>query len=116
MRTLGWLTLVLVAATLSGCGFGKYKCKSKQSEAKSNLMSLRTTMEMINVEKGQYAQSLADVKAEGFVPMGEYYEYEVTASGEKTFVAQARGKGDMAGDVWKIDQTGKLSAVDNKCD
>jgi len=106
------IIVVVIATFAAGCGFGKYKCKSMQTEAKSNLMSLRTGMEMVKAETNAYPKTL---EAAEFAPMGKYYDYKLVKADDAGFLAEAVGKGDMAGDQWKVDQGGTVTAVKDKC-
>ena len=114
--------LLLVATfTLGGCclcsiwtrNFEKYECRSKQSEAKANLRALFVAEESYRSEHGKYAPF--DVV--GFAPQGETlrYDYALVEVDDAHFVAEARGKDEQAGDIWRIDNTNALTNVANVC-
>lgn len=103
-----------IAAAIAIPNFVKFQCRAKQSEAKANLKALMVAEESFRGENDTYSTDFAAI---GFQPVGRKlrYRYLATASKE-TYVGEARGEGDMEGDVWTIDQDGKLMAVNNICD
>jgi type II secretory pathway pseudopilin PulG len=89
-----------------------YQCKAKQSEAKTNLGTIRTMQEAYRAEYDEYAVTLGAI---GFETKGDTrYTYDPGGSGN-TFTATATDKGDMNGDAWSIDQDGNLDNDPNGC-
>ena len=117
-------TAILLATALASvgvvgcCGMGskgteKYMCKSKQEEGKSQLKALLAAANAAKASAGQYPKTIADAQ---FAPTGlKYYDLSILSANATNFSAEAKGKGDMAGDDWKIDETGKLSNPADKC-
>jgi len=113
--------LGLAAFSLGGCclcsiatsNFERYTCRSKQSEAKANLRALYVAEESFRSEQGKYAP----LDAVGFSPQGETlrYDYVLLEVDDTHFVAEARGKNEQAGDVWRIDNTSTLANVLSVC-
>ena len=110
---------IVLSVVLSGMyaaiaipSFVQFGCRSKQSEAKGNLRSLFVTEESF---KGDHNAYSADLAALQFAPHAQRYTYAVTSATPTAFTAEARGKDDMAGDTWTIDQTGVPNNVASKC-
>jgi type IV pilus assembly protein PilA len=104
-----------LAAAIAIPNFVKFQCRSMQSEAKANLKALLVAEESFRGENNTYS---TDTAAIGFQPAGNKlrYRYVVTTATATAFGAEARGEGDVDGDVWTIDQDGKLQSVQNTCD
>lgn len=75
-----------------------YRCRSMQSEAKANLAALLAAEESFREEAERYG-TFDEV---GFVPDAQRYTYEMESLDDLGFVAIARGRGDMDGDLWRI--------------
>ncbi|MCC7070468.1 MAG: hypothetical protein IT383_04040 [Deltaproteobacteria bacterium] len=103
-----------VLAAISIPNFVKFQCRSKQSEAKANLKSLYVAQEMFRGENNSYASDLTQLQ---FKPQGQTIRYDyVLVEGSATgFRAEARGKADMAGDLWSISNANDLQNVESKC-
>lgn len=123
-KTIAIVALVLNLVLVPTCGgiyaaiaipnFIKFQCRSKQSEARSNLKALFVAEEMFKAEHQGYSPDLAAI---GFSPMGERlrYDYVIVSADPQSFRAEARGKDDMAGDVWAITAANDLQSVQDKC-
>lgn len=123
-KTLAIIALALNLVLVPMCGgvyaaiaipnFIKFQCRSKQSEAKANLKSLFVAQELYRAEKNAYANDLATIE---FKPQGQSirYDYVVVEATPEAFRAEARGTGDMAGDLWVITNANDLQNVQNKC-
>jgi len=109
------LAVIACACLATGCGFKKYKCKSMQSEVQAELRIAVEMMEGGRAETGKYPATMEELEAAGFEPAGQYYDYEIVSVSEEKFVLQGTGKGDMAGDVWQIDQDLATKAVSDRC-
>jgi Tfp pilus assembly protein PilE len=113
--------LVTAAIALGGCclcpiaasNFDRYQCRSKQTEAKANLQALAVAEESYRAEYAKYAA----LDAVGFAPGGETirYEYVLVEASADHFVAEARGKDEQKGDLWRIDETKVPINVANVC-
>jgi Tfp pilus assembly protein PilE len=93
----------------------KYQCKSKQAEAMAGLMSAATAMEAAKVESGKYPETIDDLEKSGWTTEKKFYSYSIAASGPSSFIIEARGTGDMDGDVVRIDQEKKIEPITDKC-
>jgi len=109
------LPLCGVCAAVAIPNFVKFQCRSKQSEARHNLKQLYVGEEGFRAEHGRYDSDLAALQ---FTPTGTQvrYVYSVLSATTEAFVAEARGTGDMQGDVWTISQGNDLTNVTNRCD
>jgi len=125
-KTLSIIALVMNLVLLPVCGVGclaaiavpnfvKFQCRSKQAEAKANLKSLYVSEESFRADQDRYDTNLATLQ---FTPRGQKlrYVYTVLSAGKEDFLAEARGIGDMAGDVWTINNSNDLLHLENSCD
>lgn len=113
---IGAMSVVSIAimTAIAIPNFVKFQCRSKQSEAKSNLKALYVAEESFRAEENRYG-SLQEI---GFAPRGNRlrYEYVVTVQDDTSFEATARSTSpDVAGDVWTINQDNQLQNVTNAC-
>lgn len=123
-RTLAIVALVMnvllpipmcgVLAAIAVPNFVKFQCRSKQSEAKGNLKALFVAEEVHRAEVDAYDDDVATI---GFTPRGEQlrYTYTIVEATKDTFRAEARGTGEMSGDLWVIDQDNAVVNVKNVC-
>lgn len=116
-RTLAIVALVLHLASLPAIAvprFEKFQCRSKQSEAKSNLKALFVAEEVFRSEQDRYSTSFDEIQ---FVPRGQKlrYEYRVVEAGPRSFRAEATGTGDMAGDRWIVDENNQVKNLESVC-
>lgn len=93
--------------------FVKFGCRSKQSEAKTNLKSAYVGQQAFYGEHNRYGS----LEEAGFQPLGTTlrYRYEVVEQGENQFLVRAVGERDMEGDVWEIDEANSLRNVTDRC-
>jgi Tfp pilus assembly protein PilE len=112
--SVGAVPIVGILAAIAIPNFIMFQCRSKQSEAKGNLKALYVGEMSYFAEKNTYSN---DANALGFQPRGNIlrYDYVITEAGPQLFRAEARGKNEMTGDLWVIDQTGQPQNVDNVC-
>ena len=104
-------TLLLAA---SGCGKAKYICQSKQAEAKATLKTVRSSEASYLDANKKYSGSLTELAIP--TDMARSYTVTVDSATATGYGATATGKDDMAGDVWKIDETAtEAKAVTDKC-
>ena len=103
-----------ILAAIAIPNFMKFQCRSKQSEAKSQLKSAYVAAESFHMENDRYPSSLAEME---WKPIGQTirYEYRVADSSKETLILEAKGIGDMAGDRWIINQSLKLDHPENSC-
>ena len=108
------VAIIGILAAIAIPNFMNYQCKAKQSEAKSNLGTIRTNQEAYRAEYDTYSTSLDNI---GFDTTGTpRYSYTL-AAGASTFTATASAD-DLKGtsdDVWTMTQAGVLSNTGNAC-
>jgi len=116
-RVMALMIASLCLATICSSWLARpaFKCRSRQSEAKTNFKALYITQEAHRAEHGHYG-TFEEI---GWRPRGAKvrYEYVLTrkSSGHFTAIAVARASSDNAGDVWMIDETNTLTNVVNAC-
>jgi hypothetical protein len=105
--------LIALFLVTNACGKDKYMCKSRQAEAHATLKSIHSAEETFKAKNGRYSTSLGEI---GYpATANRFYDVSVDAASDFSFTATATGKDQAAGDVWFIDQTGKLQARTDKC-
>lgn len=124
-KTLAVLAIVLNLALIPTCGgvyaaiaipnFIMFQCRSKQSEAKANLKALSAAEEMYRAEHEAYTPDLAALRWQPAGGERLRYDYLVVSAAKESFRAEARGTGDMAGDLWAITEAGEVEAVADHC-
>ena len=124
-RTLAIIALVInlllpipmcgILAAIAVPNFVKFQCRSKQSEARGNLKALYVSEESHRAEFDTYS---TDPQAVQFTPRGQKlrYTYTILSATKEAFSAEARGTGDMNGDLWTIDEKNALTNVNNSCE
>jgi type IV pilus assembly protein PilA len=103
-----------IVAAIAIPNFVKFQCRSKQSEAKSNLQRLYIQEESFHAEADRYSARLDEI---GFTPAGTKvrYEYRILSANNESFTAEATGTGDMAGDRWVIDENRNVQNTESAC-
>ena len=107
------VAIIGILAAIAIPNFLRYQAKTKQSEAKSNLGSIFTTMVTYFGEEDTYASSIANL---GWAPEGTTrYAYSVSAGTVTQFSSRATGQidTDTVIDVWVIDDDRILSNPTN---
>ncbi len=109
------VAIIGILAAIAIPNFVKFQCRSKQSEAKSNLKALYTAEQAYRGEYDTYHNDKATV---GFVPKGTKirYTYVLSGVGPTVFLATATGTNDVVGDTWTIGQENDLTNTANACD
>lgn len=109
------VAIIGVLAAIAIPNFLNYQCKAKQSEAKSNLGSIRTSEEAYLAEYDAYTTDLTKI---GFDTKGSSrYSYSITTATATAFTAQATAA-NLKGtnnDGWTITSAGVLSNTTNAC-
>lgn len=108
------IPVIGIQAALAIPNFAKFECRSKQSEAKTNLKAAYVMLESFKGEHRRYGT----LEESGFRPRAKTvrYEYELVDQGDDHFLMRASGQGEMAGDVWEIDQKLQLRNTSDLCD
>ena len=96
--------------------YSKYVAKSRQQEAKAQLMAVRQAQEIYKLQYSAYTSVTANLS--GWKGTSGSYTFAVTAAGAATFAASATGNIDNDGtnDVWTMDQDGNLLNTSNDVD
>ena len=112
------VAIIGILAAIAIPNFVKFQCRSKQSEAKTNLKAVYVAEEAYRSENDKY-QTLAQV---GYAPKGNKirYTYTVAVSNaltESSFLATATGTQDAVSiDTWTVDNDNRLLNTVNNCD
>ena len=112
------IAIIGILAALAMSKFSDFDCKAKQSEAKTNLGTIRSCEEAYFAEYDRYAQNTLTL---GFVAKGDTrYSYSIASADPfADFTATATGNTKMTrggtADRWTIDQDGLIDNPDNVC-
>jgi hypothetical protein len=91
-----------------------YTCRSKQIEAKVEAKGLFREEMAYQQERDRFAPDMKTLRAEGVVS-ARRYDWAIVRADERHFLARATGKGEMAGDVWEIDEKGEPKNTADLC-
>ncbi len=116
------VAIIGILAAIAIPNFVRFQCRSKQSEAKTNLKAIYVAQESYRGENDTYL-TVADAAFDSGtnelgVQIGGNARYDYATTGAATtFTATATGQAgkDMNGDVWGIDQNNDLSNTTNTC-
>jgi hypothetical protein len=121
-----WLKYILPLLFVTTCGASilftpcfvkSNKCRSRQSEAKSNLKSLFVAQEAFRAEYDRYSTSFEEL---GWEPRGSLvrYRYVVEHAAAQHFsaLAVALEPEQLAGDVWRMTDRNDLTNLVNRCE
>ncbi|MFP4168032.1 MAG: type IV pilin protein [Desulfonatronovibrionaceae bacterium] len=109
------VAIIGILAAIAIPNYMNYQCKAKQSEAKTNLGSIRTSQEAFRAEHDSFTTDLGDI---GFTVEGDkVYSYEVESANSTNFTAVAR-TGDLNGetDRWEMYANGTQENLTNACE
>jgi type IV pilus assembly protein PilA len=120
------VAIIGILAAIAIPNFVKFQCRSKQSEAKTNLKGMLTAMMSYRSEFDTIVPipltgaSGITYNAIGFEPVGESlrydYVYPFPPAPQPNRFAGAVGTGQMIGDVWSINVANELKNHDNACE
>ena len=113
------VAIIGILAAIAIPNFGKFQCKSKQTEAKSSLKLIQVAEEAYRAENDTYvAATAADFNIISVIFSGKLrYTYSVAGQTPKiSVVATALGGPEMLKDKWKIEITSTTAAVTNLVD
>jgi prepilin-type N-terminal cleavage/methylation domain-containing protein len=104
--------LVMISLPL----YGKYVAKSRQQEAKTQLMAIRQAQEVYKLQYGSYC--LVATNLSGWKSTAGKYTMALTGASATAFSASATGNidSDATNDVWTVDQDGNLLNTTNDVD
>jgi hypothetical protein len=108
------LTLIAVAA-LSSCSEKKFDCKGAQSAVHAQLRKAQVSMMEAGAMSMKYPidiKVLVDKHRLKLEPGN--YDIRIASADTDRFVIEARGTGEMSGDVWRIDEKGEVTAQSEK--
>ncbi len=117
------VAIIGILAAIAIPNFVKFQCRSKQSEAKTNLKALFVAQEAYRGEYDFYAvvpqvtqANQTVINPAGWNPKGAKlrYNYEA-AGGATTFLASAIGTNDVVSDAWQINQANEITNTTNAC-
>ena len=121
------VAIIGILAAIAVPNFVKFQCRSKQSEAKTNLKGIYVAEESYRAENDTYvgvsintsgvATAVSGVKL--YTPKGKIfrYSYATGTPTATTFTATATGAVDpVTGDVWTINQDNSLNVGTNQCE
>jgi prepilin-type N-terminal cleavage/methylation domain-containing protein len=96
--------------------YSRYIAKSRQQDAKGQLMAIRQAQEIYKLQYGTYTTVTAVLT--GWRSTAGRYTFAVTAADATTFSASATGNvdTDATNDVWTMDQDGNLVNTTNDVD
>jgi type IV pilus assembly protein PilA len=117
------VAIIGILAAIAIPNFVKFQCRSKQSEAKTNLKAMFVAQEAYRGEFDSYANIAATgqdnatlVNPAGWNPKGGKIRYVYSAIGEPTtFAGNALGTGDVQADQWTINQDNAMANPVNQC-
>jgi type IV pilus assembly protein PilA len=115
------VAIIGILAAIAIPNFVKFQCRSKQSEAKTNLKAMFTAQESYRAEYDSYivltvAQAAA-TNPIGFTPKGQKIRYQYDAAAAATaFTGTAVGTLDVTGDQWAVNESNNLFMESNSCD
>ena len=107
------VAIIGILAAIAIPNFLKYQCKAKQSEAKTNLGSLRVAQEAYFAEYDKYKQATTGI---GFTIKGtQRYTYAVTGTSTNGFTATASAPSGSVGDgdMWTMQAAGDTLTLNN---
>ena len=107
------VAIIGILAAIAIPNFLTYQCKSKQSEAKTNLGGIGTSEEAYFAEYDTYKAATSNI---GWRPKGsKRYSFTIAAA-SNTFLATATGTSpQVSGDVWTYSQERQLRNTTNAC-
>jgi len=97
--------------------FDKFKCRSKQSEARMELLNLFSSEKLFFSNNNHY-NDLESLKKSGMIQLSEkYYHFKTTQFSHETFIIQAISKPNSFSqkDIWSINQNKELKNLQNAC-
>ena len=121
------VAIIGILAAIAIPNFVKFQCRSKQTEAKSNMKAMYVAETAYRAEFDVYIDctttecGLDGTGDLGFSPKGAKirYAYAATAITSTSFAAFAtvlgQFGGELSNDIWDTDDTGRVENVQNGC-
>lgn len=103
------MAILAILASFAVPSYSRYVARSRQQDAKSQLMAIRQAQEIYRLQYGGYTDNTALLS--GWLGTLNRYAFSVIAADSTTFAACATGNidGDATKDVWQIDQSGMMT-------
>ncbi len=106
---------VLVLA-LAACSQIQIDCRAAQEAAKRELKKAHTAMMEAGAMRMKYPIDIEVLEAKHRLVLEPIsYELRIASAGSDAFVIEARGKDAMTGDIWRIDESGAVTSLAQKC-
>ncbi|PID78388.1 MAG: dolichyl-phosphate-mannose--protein mannosyltransferase [Deltaproteobacteria bacterium] len=107
------VAIIGILAAIAIPNFMNYQCKARQTEAKSNLGTIRVNEEAYRAEYDTYSNSLSAI---GFGTQGDAkYTYSITGVSATTFTATANATLKGKPDRWSMNENATLTNDSNAC-
>ena len=109
------VAIIGIMAAIAIPNFISYMCKSKQTEAKTNLGAIATSQEAYAAETNTYSTSFTTI---GFVTKGSpRYTYTIDTANSTAFrgIATSTAINGTANDQWSMNEQRALVKVDDGC-
>jgi hypothetical protein len=90
--------------------------ESSQTDMQEGLNFLQLTMESAKSETSAYPGATEELLKRPGVFTYPHYDFKLVSVSEDGHVIEADGKGDMEGDVRRIDQSRKIKPLHDKCE
>jgi type IV pilus assembly protein PilE len=110
------LVIIGLLAAIGLPAYTKYVARSRQADARAQLVAIRQAEEIFKFQNGTYTNVTGSLS--GWRGTVGRYTFTITAADATTFTARAQGNidSDATLDQWTIDQDGTLTNVVNDVD
>lgn len=111
------LIALVIIGVIAGVAYPKYQklvTRTKQTEAKNILRSIRMGQDLFYTTHLKYASNLSELDVE--IPTDVTYQYALTVNDQRDefeVIAKANIDGDSAVDQWSINHLNKLENIIN---
>jgi type IV pilus assembly protein PilA len=111
------VAIIGILAAIAIPNFLKFACRAKASEAKAILKMVVHAQETYKAENDTYLGGpSAELKIMGAIVSGkERYTYSLPEATPTTYQATALGHGDMATDLWTVNESAEIKNAISLC-
>ena len=113
------VAIIGILASIAIPGYGRFACRAKQSEAKNVLKQMVIGQESYRSEHDTYlkgeAAELVIISLVISVSGAQRYAFSVPDATGTAFRGFGSGTGDMANDIWEINQANQMTNTTNLC-